>query len=159
MASGNGTSKGLGGMQPKKVMESERRKNGWFWPVSAGTGSSSLSCKVEPERKTKPRQDTLKDNKQLTWHLLHLSFVLWLVSSSFSCSESSLSKPRSRISRFLQVRNEQWSTSMFMQRKLLLKWRNSFSHEPTRLNSSAHFQITFFCPSVGYLKWSAGSWP
>ena len=48
MASARGTSKGFGGMQPKKVMESERRKKGWFWPVSAGTGSSSLSCKVEP---------------------------------------------------------------------------------------------------------------
>lgn len=30
MASARGTSKGLGGMQPRKVMESERRKKGWF---------------------------------------------------------------------------------------------------------------------------------
>jgi hypothetical protein len=50
MASARGTSKGLGGIQPRKVMESERRKNGWFCPVSAGTGSSSLSWSVEPER-------------------------------------------------------------------------------------------------------------
>lgn len=33
-----------------------------------------------------------------------LSGLLWLVSSSFSCSESSLSKPSSKISRFLQIK-------------------------------------------------------
>ena len=30
-------------------MESERRKNGWLWPVSAGRESSSLSFKVAPK--------------------------------------------------------------------------------------------------------------
>lgn len=149
MASARGTSKGLGGMQPRKVMESERRKKGWFWPVSAGTGSSSLSCRVEPEVKQNNCQHTTKDSLILplptptpsphftvqthtnlhyththTHSQTHTTFrkeinktfishstfiqnelfsLLWLVSSSFSCSESSLSKPSSKISRFLQI--------------------------------------------------------
>lgn len=49
MASARGTSKGLGGMQPRNVMESDRLKNGWFWPVSAGRESSSLSLSVAPK--------------------------------------------------------------------------------------------------------------
>lgn len=49
MASARGTSKGLGGMQPRNVMESDRLKNGWFWPVSAGRLSSSLSLSVAPK--------------------------------------------------------------------------------------------------------------
>lgn len=49
MASARGTSKGLGGMQPRNVIESDRLKNGWFWPVSAGRESSSLSLSVAPK--------------------------------------------------------------------------------------------------------------
>lgn len=49
MASARGTSKGLGGMQPRNVIESDRLKNGWFWPVSAGRVSSSLSLSVAPK--------------------------------------------------------------------------------------------------------------
>lgn len=30
-------------------MESDRLKNGWFWPVSAGRESSSLSLSVAPK--------------------------------------------------------------------------------------------------------------
>lgn len=62
MASARGTSKGLGGMQPRKVMESDRRKKGWFCPVSAGTGSSSLSCSVEPKRNTKADENMRHDH-------------------------------------------------------------------------------------------------
>lgn len=53
MASARGTSNGFGGIHPRNVMESERRKNGWFWPVSAGRESSSLSFKVAPKHKEK----------------------------------------------------------------------------------------------------------
>ena len=49
IASARGTSKGLGGMQPRNVIESDRLKNGWFWPVSAGRESSSLSLSVAPK--------------------------------------------------------------------------------------------------------------
>lgn len=49
MASARGTSNGFGGIHPRNVMESERRKNGWLWPVSAGRESSSLSFKVAPK--------------------------------------------------------------------------------------------------------------
>lgn len=57
MASARGTSKGFGGMQPRNVMESDRLKNGWFWPVSAGRESSSLSLSVAPKDQRKFKFD------------------------------------------------------------------------------------------------------
>ncbi len=65
MASARGTSKGLGGMHPRKVIESERRKNGWCCPVSAGTDSSSLSCRVEPVESRVIKQFDWTAGKQL----------------------------------------------------------------------------------------------
>lgn len=46
-------------------MESERRKNGWCCPVSAGTDSSSLSCRVEPVESRVIKQFDWTAGKQL----------------------------------------------------------------------------------------------
>lgn len=61
----------------------------------------------------------------LQWPSCYLLFIafstlLWLVSSSFSCSESSLSKPSSKMSRFLQVKVDNTVKNSFM------KWKKCF---------------------------------